>query len=459
MPAAASIPSSSRPRVTSPDRLSFDYQSDNAPLAGYNLEFPGAGAPTLQERLPVSGPGWQRFARVVEVPAGATSALLTVYSYSDDGGQENIVTRYDSFSLQELSLVASLPPAPADAQYDALPFFAFPSAGSGAVFTFVDPAVPTANIIPDPSFESGLWADAVGDCNRYDSHGDVDMARVPGGSHGQYVLELGATRHIACTGPSLLPVKEGSRYLFSFAYQSPNGLAASYYIGFNDPDLTTVRERLPLGDSNWHLLNRQIEVPAGATSASIVVYSYDEGSGRRIVTRYDNFSFSPLPDLFDRYYLVSRPSVPARAPREVAFETLGPAKTLVHVRGATGPFYLALSEAYHDRWQLQFAGDRTGGLLSWLPWPAPERIADARHFALDGFLNGWYVDTADACARGHCTVNADGSRDLELVVEFYPQRWFLLGLALSGMAAAACLLWAGISASSRRKRLPRRTHA
>ncbi|MBP9750443.1 MAG: hypothetical protein KBC95_01205 [Candidatus Peribacteraceae bacterium] len=420
-------------------RLEFDYQSDNAPQAGYYLEFPGSSAAPLQGRLPVNGTEWRRFSRAVDVPADASTALITVYSYADDGGKKEVVTRYDSFSLRELTPVASVPATTTDDSFVPLPFSAFATAGSGVVFTFGDPAEPSGNLIPNPSFEDGLWAETVGDCNRYDSHGDVDMLRAEGGSHGRYVLELGATKHIACTGPTLLPVRENSRYLFSFAYQSPNGLAAGYNLGFNDPDATVIQERLPIGDSNWHLLNRQILVPAGATSVSLTVYSYDEGGGRRIVTRYDNFSLSLLPDLFDRYYLVSRSAEPARLPSEVNFETLDPARTLVRVRGAGAPFYLSLAEAYHDGWQLRFA--TADGPFSWLPWAKRERIGDERHFALDGFLNGWYVDPAAVCADERCAANPDGTYDLTFVAEFAPQRWFILGLAISTTVFIGSSVW------------------
>ena len=63
------------------------------------------------------------------------------------------------------------------------------------------------------------------------------------------------------------------------------------------------------------------------------------------------------------------------------------------------------------------------------------------HYELDDFLNAWYVDPSALCAtpNASCTQNPDGSYNIEMVIEFTPQRWFYLGLLISGTTLLACL--------------------
>jgi hypothetical protein len=112
-----------------------------------------------------------------------------------------------------------------------------------------------------------------------------------------------------------------------------------------------------------------------------------------------------------------------------------------------------MSESYHPQWQLQFNNAKIQGVLqSWIPWVWPDRIADAQHFSLNGFLNGWYVDVDEYCrTRSLCTANADGTYDMDMVVEFFPQRWFYFGLVISVATLLSCLGYLGYVFIKRRK--------
>ena len=94
-----------------------------------------------------------------------------------------------------------------------------------------------------------------------------------------------------------------------------------------------------------------------------------------------------------------------------------------------------MSESYHDKWQAQFNNEKINGFFkSWVPFVEPDTIPNEHHFELNGFLNGWYIDTKEYCKNKNlCTQNPDGSYDMELVLEFFPQRWFYLGLLISAI--------------------------
>ena len=85
---------------------------------------------------------------------------------------------------------------------------------------------------------------------------------------------------------------------------------------------------------------------------------------------------------------------------------------------------------------------------------------------LNGFLNGWFVDTAELCQvesykvhkvesgglNSACVLNSDGSYDIEMVIEFFPQRWFYLGLLISGATFLGCIGYLGLDFFRRRKK-------
>lgn len=440
--------------------LEFDYKSSNAKHAGYYLGFSGSNPIAQTEKLPIKNINWQHFKKLISVPQGIGEFNLYVYSYATDG-KTNIITNYDNFSLRKLEHVATIDPE-YEPDFQSVPL----PAESEIEFTFSEPGVTLENIIPNPDLEEGLWSETVGDCNAYDDNGILDISLRqaiaeedavdnPDGFDNQ--LELQATRHIACTGPGILPIKENKQYLLSFKYQSDNAKNAGYYVGFNGVEGKNLSERLPIIDQEWQEFNKIIDIPQGATSASLVVYSYSQDEKTNIITRYDDFSLIELPDIDNRFYLVSEPERELVNPEAIEFDLINPTKKQVHVKGATTPFFLAMSESFHPQWQAQFNNEKINGFLqSWIPWVSPDRIPDEEHFELNGFLNGWYIDVDEYCREQDlCTQNADGSYDIELTIEFFPQRWFYFGLLISGTTLLGCLSYLGYDFVRRRKQRKR----
>ena len=124
---------------------------------------------------------------------------------------------------------------------------------------------------------------------------------------------------------------------------------------------------------------------------------------------------------------------------------MNPSKKTVNVKGATTSFFLATSESYHPQWRLMFNNEKTKSkIMSLLPSTPADSIPSNDHFELDGLFNGWYIDVDKLCKEQQlCTLNADGTYDLELVAEFTPQRWFYVGLIISGTTLAGCLGYLG----------------
>ena len=312
--------------------------------------------------------------------------------------------------------------------------------------TYRDPSFTFLNVIADGSFESGMWQKNVGDCHNYDKNPVIMMTlNTQVKSDGRQSLELDATRHTACTSGKA-PVNAGVQYLFSFDYQSPNAAYASYYLGFNDKGKTIKSAKLPITDSNWHTFSATITAPAGATSVSLYVYSIESDGKTKVINRYDNFKLVEIPDLSNSYYLVGAPKQQLKNPASVTFDLINPTKKFVHIKGASTPFFLAMSESYHPDWQLELNDSNVQGVFSsWWPFVHPHAVASEYHYQLDGFLNAWYVDPAALCASAgaSCVKHADGSYDIEMEIEFTPQRWFYLGLLVSGTTLLGCLGYLG----------------
>lgn len=73
------------------------------------------------------------------------------------------------------------------------------------------------------------------------------------------------------------------------------------------------------------------------------------------------------------------------------------------------------------------------------------------HLIANGYANSWVIDPNKICETSPqpspyqgegisgCVKNSDGSYDFEIIVEFWPQRLFYLGLFISGMMLLTCL--------------------
>lgn len=82
------------------------------------------------------------------------------------------------------------------------------------------------------------------------------------------------------------------------------------------------------------------------------------------------------------------------------------------------------------------------------------------HLMANGYANSWVIDTSSVCdpknnssnsSGANCVRNADGSYDFEMVVEFWPQRLFYVGLAISLSTLLGCIVYLGHDWRKRKK--------
>ena|GEM_PF-970236 len=73
-------------------------------------------------------------------------------------------------------------------------------------------------------------------------------------------------------------------------------------------------------------------------------------------------------------------------------------------------------------------------------------IQEENHLTANGYANSWIVDTNEVCKaksdevnkENSCIKNPDGTYDFELIVEFWPQRLFYVGLFISLSTVVTC---------------------
>lgn len=111
-------------------------------------------------------------------------------------------------------------------------------------------------------------------------------------------------------------------------------------------------------------------------------------------------------------------------PGSVDFSKVNPTKYNLHFSQVRGKIPVVFSQSYHRGWEL---------------YPAVE----ADHFLVNGYANAWIFDTNIVCKKISCQKNSNGTYDFNVVLEFWPQRLFTLGLLISGLTLVGCLIIIG----------------
>jgi hypothetical protein len=94
----------------------------------------------------------------------------------------------------------------------------------------------------------------------------------------------------------------------------------------------------------------------------------------------------------------------------LTYRKVDPTKYVVHVN-ASRPFFLVFSESYHK---------------DWIAYVNGEQLPDVRHFMANGYANAWYIDKPGS---------------YEIILEFWPQRLFYIGAAISLTTFFFCVLY------------------
>lgn len=104
-----------------------------------------------------------------------------------------------------------------------------------------------------------------------------------------------------------------------------------------------------------------------------------------------------------------------------------------------------------EKYHIEFISKNIQGVIQndnlpkgslWETWFQEPYLANKSHFEDDGYSNGWVIDPGIICNDTQkCIRNTDGTVDFELVLEFWPQRLFFVGLSLSVFTFFSCIVF------------------
>lgn len=99
--------------------------------------------------------------------------------------------------------------------------------------------------------------------------------------------------------------------------------------------------------------------------------------------------------------------------------------------------------------------DNLSNGVFWETWFKTPLQHNGTHLVANGYSNSWILEIEKMCIenQGYCQRNMDGTYDFEVVIEFWPQRIFLISAFVSGAVMMLCIGYAGICVfRNRRKR-------
>jgi hypothetical protein len=156
----------------------------------------------------------------------------------------------------------------------------------------------------------------------------------------------------------------------------------------------------------------------------------------------------------------------------IEFKKINPTKYRIRVHNATEDFPLIFSESYHDGWKAYVVNSKSkiqnskiefiskvikgttqnnnlpdGGFYE--TW-GKVHIPDDYHWVANGYANSWWISLDGIKKNGGYVQNHDGSIDFELVLEFWPQRLFYVGLFISGLTLLGCIGYLGYDFAKKR---------
>ncbi len=283
------------------------------------------------------------------------------------------------------------------------------------------------NLVDNGSLENGLWQDSVSDCFNFDDNPQIDM-NLTNAEHtdGERSIKLEAGRHIACTGPKEFSIIGDETYLIYFDYKTSGNTGSRYNLLTSGFDVASSLTQLPATNGTWKAYSRIVGVPHGMSSMKLTFYGIPSVKSGRTETYFDNVRVVKVPRIAGKYFIVGSSS-PQTSGAELRYWHDNPTRTRVSITQAKGVATIVLNDSFHTGWKLISSSNDS---------------LSVKHFAVNNYENGWQIDVDSYCSQaGVCSVNSDGTYNLDFTIEFTPQRWFVIGLSISGMTFSVIILY------------------
>ena len=228
---------------------------------------------------------------------------------------------------------------------------------------------------------------------------------------------------------------------YKIYFKSDSAFLANKNVGVKIDNTVLQKDKQGIGRDGWDYFN-QVELDQGEHSFKVYV---------------DNKLINAI-NSGDIVFSAEDLAEPIKTPK-LEYKQINPTKYIVNVIGATESFPLIFSESFHPGWKIyvqpKLAGktwgefvsednqgtiqndNLNGGKFYDLLFRKP--VLDDKHILINGFANSWWMDLAELEKQGMINKNKDGSYDFSVYMEFEPQKYFYIGLLISGVTLIGCV--------------------
>lgn len=137
-------------------------------------------------------------------------------------------------------------------------------------------------------------------------------------------------------------------------------------------------------------------------------------------TLYQTYIFNENKDFYDQ--LPDDTSLP-----KLSFAKVNPTKYTVNITESDKPFYLILLSSYSPYWRARILSQPGEGAVK---RDANDVVSENDHFIANGYANGWLIDPN----------NKTNGRSFTIILDYYPQRYYLLAVIISTMGILSSLI-------------------
>jgi hypothetical protein len=343
---------------------------------------------------------------------------ISLYLYTDSEGMGKSQNQYDNIELFELNETSAH--TINTRSYEPII----------DVQNFDRSVAVSGNLLANASFEDrGLWG-GVGDASP-GAPGEPDLRAIQttDSIDGKYALSLRSGNHTAYAYQTASSFEPNAIYKFSFSYKHVSGSRPAVAVWQTGANKSVISRSLNT-TGGWDYYEEYFVPDAGATDLSLFFYSSSSGQDSENI--YDNVHLQKIP-LISKFLVDSPITVSSKLSNIVeGYERINPAAVKVSLAQSENPGLVVFNESFNKGWRAYLASEGESNTLldTLLLRTKGTRLSEDNHIIVNGFANGWWVEPGAS----------DGDKRI-LYLEYWPQRYYFLGLAVSFVTLACALAY------------------
>jgi hypothetical protein len=293
---------------------------------------------------------------------------------------------------------------------------------------------PERNLLDNSSFEEkSLWGKPQDATPGLNGNADISSRQSDDSVDGKHSLELTSSNHTAYVTRQISSYKPNTIYKVAFNYKNISGAAPSFAVWQSGAQLSSPRADLK-SQKDWTYFETFF-IPDQET-VNLSLYLYSSSRGEKTVNLFDNVTITEASAISQ--YLVKSGSA-SEKPRSflASYTQDSPVKITSSITEGKG--MLVWNESFSKGWKA-FIAQKDG---------TSRVIEESDHLKVNGFANGWWIDTA---SFGTQAKHQDKAYTITL--RYMPQESFNHYLLISLISLAVIVAY--LSSSIRNKRLSSR---